>query len=112
MTLPRLRVATSAVEAPQIIASSPEMRRLLDLARRFAPSTLPILLVGETGTGKELFAHEIHRQSGRQGEMVAINAAALPRDLVEGELFGHRQGAFTGAVRESQGLSDFSEIRT
>jgi len=80
------------------------MRRALGLVERFASTDIPILLVGETGTGKELFAQEIHRLSSRPGELVDVNCAAIPRDLVEGELFGHIRGAFTGAVTGNHGL--------
>ncbi len=87
-----------------IIGRSPAMRRALGLVERFAPTDIPILLVGETGRGKDLLAQEIHRLSGREGEFVDVNCGALPRDLVEGELFGHRRGAFTGATRDRRGL--------
>lgn len=87
-----------------IIGRSPAMRRALEVVERFAPTDIPILLVGETGTGKDLLAQQIHRLSGREGEFVDVNCGALPRDLVEGELFGHRRGAFTGAVTERPGL--------
>ena len=69
-----------------------------------APSDLPIILEGETGTGKEVVARAIHRGSGRAGSLVAVNCAALPEALAEGELFGYRRGAFTGADRPSEGL--------
>jgi DNA-binding NtrC family response regulator len=68
-----------------------------------AKSTLPISLVGDTGTGKERIAHAVHRLSGRSGPLVAINCAALPDHLAEAELFGYRRGAFTGADRASGG---------
>jgi DNA-binding NtrC family response regulator len=70
---------------------------------RAAPSSLPIVVVGETGSGKERVARAIHAWSGRSGEFHAINCAALPENLVEAELFGHRKGAFTGAERASEG---------
>ncbi len=72
--------------------------------RRVAPSDLPIVIEGETGTGKELVAHAVHAWSGRTGPFVAVNCAALPEALAEGELFGYRRGAFTGAERASPGL--------
>ena len=68
-----------------------------------AASNLSVVLVGETGTGKELFARALHRASGRRGKLVAVNCAALPRDLAESELFGHCKGAFTGAERPHNG---------
>jgi len=87
-----------------IVTISPAMLHALALAERFASTTLPILLLGATGTGKELFARAIHTWSGRSGRFVDINCGALPRDLVEGELFGHVRGAFTGAMSDYGGL--------
>jgi transcriptional regulator with AAA-type ATPase domain len=72
--------------------------------RQAAASDLPIVLEGETGTGKELVARALHRWSGRPGPLVAVNCAALPEGLAEGELFGYRRGAFTGADRPSAGF--------
>lgn len=86
-----------------IIGVSPAIRRALALAARYAPTRLTVLLVGATGTGKELFAQHIHRLSGRQGSLVDVNCCALPRDMVESLLFGHKRGAFTGAVDTAAG---------
>jgi transcriptional regulator with PAS, ATPase and Fis domain len=72
--------------------------------RRAAASDLPIVLEGETGTGKEVVTRALHRWSGRPGPLVAVNCAALPEGLAEGELFGYRRGAFTGADRASAGF--------
>ncbi len=72
--------------------------------RRAAASDLPIVLEGETGTGKEVVTRALHRWSGRSGPLVAVNCAALPETLAEGELFGYRRGAFTGADRASTGF--------
>lgn len=69
-----------------------------------APSDLPIVIEGETGTGKEVVARSVHKWSGRSGPLVAVNCAALPEGLAEGELFGYRRGAFTGADRPSPGF--------
>lgn len=69
-----------------------------------AGKAAPVLILGESGTGKELVAHELHRLSGRSGQLVAVNCAALPKDLVEAELFGRARGAFTGAAEASRGL--------
>jgi two-component system response regulator FlrC len=71
---------------------------------RFAGTTLPILLIGPTGTGKEVMARHVHAMSGRRGTLVDVNCGALPRDMVESLLFGHRRGAFTGAVESVTGL--------
>jgi DNA-binding NtrC family response regulator len=89
--------------APGLLAG-PLLRAELEGARRAAPSDLPIILQGETGTGKEVVARAIHSWSGRQGPYLAVNCAALPEALAEGELFGYRKGAFTGADRASLGL--------
>lgn len=72
--------------------------------RRLAKAPLPILLVGETGSGKEVFARFIHQHSGASGELVAINCAAIPESLFESEVFGHQKGAFSGAVANKAGL--------
>lgn len=86
-----------------IRGSSLLMRRAKELARRFASTDLPILLEGETGTGKELFAQAIHNLSPRsQGPFMAVNCAAIPKELVESELFGYQPGAFTGARKEGR----------
>jgi transcriptional regulator with GAF, ATPase, and Fis domain len=69
-----------------------------------APDPSPVLLVGETGTGKEYIAREIHRLSGRRGRLVAVNCAALTPQLIESQLFGHERGAFTGAETAQEGL--------
>jgi DNA-binding NtrC family response regulator len=80
--------------------------RQIELVAREAPGATPlsVLLLGESGTGKEVVAQAIHRQSGRRGDFRAVNCAALPKDLVESELFGYRRGAFSGAVRDKPGL--------
>src|SRR5690242_3948831 len=87
-----------------IIAVSCAMRALVDLADRVASSDLSVLLLGETGTGKDVLAHHIHERSGRSGPFVAVNCVALPPTLAESELFGHVRGAFTGAERLREGL--------
>ncbi|AKF03910.1 sigma-54-dependent transcriptional regulator [Sandaracinus amylolyticus] len=86
-----------------IIGSSPALRRALDIAYQAAPSTANVLVLGESGTGKELLARAIHERSGRGGAFVAVNLAALPETIVEGELFGYEKGAFTGAVQKREG---------
>ncbi len=88
-----------------IIGKSPAMRRVFDLVDRVAPTRANVLLEGESGTGKELVARAIHRRSDRRGgPFLVINCAAIPEQLLESELFGHKRGAFTGATTDKQGL--------
>lgn len=83
-----------------IIGNDPQLHALIKRARRVARSSSTILLLGESGTGKEVFAQAIHNGSGRsKGPFIVINCGAIPRELVESELFGYEEGAFTGAVR-------------
>ena len=83
-----------------IIYRNPDMEHLVSLAKKAAPSDYTILITGETGTGKEMFAQAIHNASNRKnGPFVAVNCAALPESLLESELFGYEEGAFTGAKR-------------
>ena len=82
--------------APNLLGG-PALSRALELGLRAATSNLPLLIQGETGTGKEVTARAIHELSGRDGPFIGINCAALPEALAEGELFGYRRGAFTGA---------------
>ncbi|MDX1566920.1 MAG: sigma-54 dependent transcriptional regulator [Longimicrobiales bacterium] len=88
-----------------IVGSSPPMLRLYDRIDRIAPSPAPALVVGETGTGKELVARAIHQASGR-GAFVPVNCGAIPDALLESELFGHEKGAFTGAQQRKAGLME------
>jgi DNA-binding NtrC family response regulator len=91
--------------ASALVAEDPAMLRVLERIRRVAPTRATVLLAGETGTGKELLAREIHRRSRRAGRaFLSVNCAALTESLLDSELFGHERGSFTGAVRASQGL--------
>ncbi|HEX6964774.1 MAG TPA: sigma-54 dependent transcriptional regulator [Gemmatimonadaceae bacterium] len=87
-----------------LLGASPAMQRLKDAIARIAPIPSPVLILGESGSGKELVARDIHRLSaGAKEPFVAINSAALPENLVESELFGHERGAFTGAATMRKG---------
>jgi len=87
-----------------LVGTSPAMERLRDLIAKLAPIPSPVLVTGESGSGKELVARELHRVGKRpKGPFVAINCAALPENLVESELFGHERGAFTGAATLRRG---------
>jgi DNA-binding NtrC family response regulator len=93
-----------------LMARSESMRQVLALVRKVAPSDASVLLHGENGTGKELVASAIHQLSRRvNGPFIKINCAAIPSDLIESELFGHRRGAFTGAVAERAGLLELAD---
>lgn len=88
-----------------LIGQSMPMRALIDTLERVADATVPLLIGGETGTGKGLFARVVHTESSRQsGPFVSINCAAIPESLLETELFGHEKGAFTGATQNRKGL--------
>ncbi len=88
-----------------MIGNSKSLQNIYHLIERFSPFDIPILIQGETGTGKELAAREIHRFSPRSSKgFIAINAAALPENLIESELFGHKKGAFTGAISDKIGF--------
>ncbi len=84
------------------VTADPSMVVMKDEVRKWAPQPDPILICGETGTGKELIARALHNE--RAGKFKAINCAAMPKDLIESELFGHTKGSFTGAAVEKEGL--------
>ncbi|MDT8421527.1 MAG: sigma-54 dependent transcriptional regulator [Desulfuromonadales bacterium] len=91
--------------APEIMTRSSVMEQVLTLIPRVADSQSAVLILGETGTGKELVARALHSQGARQqGPFVAVNCSAIPANLIESELFGHVRGAFTGADKSRQGL--------
>jgi DNA-binding NtrC family response regulator len=96
-----------------VVFRSPRMVEILKIVARLASAPLPILITGETGTGKEIIARMLHHLSDvRKGPFVPFNCAATPRDLVESQLFGHRRGAFTGATESFQGLVRAAENGT
>src|SRR5439155_6275409 len=96
-----------------IVGASPAMAALIENMRRIAPSQGRVLITGENGSGKELVAHAIHRLSRRAaGPFVKINCAAIPKDLVENELFGYEPGAFTGAIQSKKGRLELADLGT
>jgi DNA-binding NtrC family response regulator len=99
----RRRLATEG-QFGQMIGRSAAMRRAFEMADRVAPTDSTVLILGESGTGKDLLAQEIHARSHRNGRAyVAVNCAALPETLIESELFGYERGAFTGAAQQKKG---------
>jgi len=100
--LSRRRKSGSRFES--MLSRSEAMWDLFDLCTRVATANATVLIVGETGTGKELLARALHRRSERRGRFVAANCASIPPDLINSELFGHEKGAFTGADRAKKGL--------
>ena len=97
-----------------VVGQSPAIRRCIIILKKMSLTQLPVLLIGETGTGKELFAHAVHNASPRaDGPFVAINCAAMPENLLESELFGYEEGAFTGARKGGKpGLFEFAHKGT
>ncbi len=105
--------ASSGVSFPSIVGRSLALERAKARLAVAAKSDLPVLLTGETGTGKEVFAQELHRASARaKGPFVAVNCGAVPENLFESELFGHARGAYTGADRARAGLLATAERGT
>jgi PAS domain S-box-containing protein len=94
----------------QIVGNSPPLRKVLSRVSKVAPTDSSVLITGETGTGKELVARAIHRRSRRSSRpFVSVNCAAIPRDLIASELFGHEKGAFTGATQRRIGRFELAE---
>src|SRR4029079_15776047 len=92
-----------------IISASPEMLKVAKTIERVASADVSVMLLGPSGTGKELLARAVHQKSGRKGEFIAINCAAIPENLLEAELFGYERGAFTGAVKTNVGQIQLPE---
>ncbi len=100
----RLHVTGGDSSLEGVITGSPEMLKVCSTVEKVAPSDATVLILGESGTGKELIARSVHAMSGRaDSKIVAINCAAIPENLLESELFGYEKGAFTGAVKQTQG---------
>ncbi|MES1219342.1 MAG: sigma-54 dependent transcriptional regulator [Bacteroidota bacterium] len=93
-----------------IIGTSKVIKEAIGLAKKIAQTDTTVLLLGETGTGKEVFANAIHANSKRSGKsFIAINCSAFTKDLLEGELFGHKAGAYTGATKDKKGLIEMAD---
>lgn len=98
-----------SIRAKAFVFHDPISQQLLDLIQRLAPSDAPILICGETGTGKELVARHIHNLSGRKGPFLAVNCSAINDQLAESEFFGHEAGSFTGATGQRKGWFESAE---
>jgi len=92
-----------------IVTSAPEMLKVGKTIERVASADVSVMLLGASGTGKELLARAVHEKSGCKGEFIAINCAAIPENLLEAELFGYERGAFTGAVKSNVGKIELAE---
>jgi two-component system response regulator AtoC len=105
----RRRLDRREAASTDFVSSNPRMLRIKEIGRQVADTDAPVLLLGESGVGKEVVARFIHAQSRRRGEpLVRINCAALPQDLLESELFGYERGAFSGAFREKPGMFEMA----
>jgi two-component system response regulator PilR (NtrC family) len=101
---------TLTMQGPRLIGQSAVMQQLRDMIVRVARSQAPVHICGESGTGKELVAHLIHESGARrEGPFVPVNCGAIPTELMESELFGHKRGSFTGAVADKKGLVQSAE---
>jgi len=104
------RLATAPREAlGGLITAAPEMIKVTSMIERVASADVSVMLLGASGTGKEVLARGLHEKSGRNGQFVAINCAAIPETLLESELFGHEKGAFTGAVKTTEGKIELAD---
>jgi two-component system response regulator PilR (NtrC family) len=100
----------AAVRGPRLLGGSPAMEQLREMIARVSRSQAPVHICGESGTGKELAARLIHDSGARrEGPFVAVNCGAIPAELMESELFGHKRGSFTGAVADKKGLVQSAE---
>jgi two-component system NtrC family response regulator len=105
----RLESGAAATVLGSIITAAPEMLKVARTIERVANADVSVMLLGASGTGKELLARAVHENSARKGAFVAINCAAIPENLLEAELFGYERGAFTGAVKSNVGKIELAE---
>jgi two-component system, NtrC family, response regulator len=105
----RLESGAGATVLGSIITAAPEMMKVAKTIERVASADVSVMLLGASGTGKELLARALHEKSNRKGEFVAINCAAIPENLLEAELFGYERGAFTGAVKSNVGKIELAQ---
>ena len=105
----RLEAGGGATVLGSIITAAPEMQKVGKTIERVASADVSVMLLGASGTGKELLARAVHEQSERKGEFIAINCAAIPENLLEAELFGYERGAFTGAVKSNVGKIELAQ---
>jgi two-component system NtrC family response regulator len=105
----QLETGAVATMLGSIITAAPEMQKVARTIERVASADVSVMLLGASGTGKELLARAVHEKSGRKGEFVAINCAAIPENLLEAELFGYERGAFTGAVKSNVGKIELAQ---
>ena len=94
---------------PEFIAIDENTKKALEIAKKVAPTNANVLLLGESGVGKEEFAKFIHQNSNQKGEFIAVNMSAIPENLIESELFGYEKGAFTDAVSSKKGLFELAQ---
>jgi nitrogen regulation protein NR(I) len=102
--------AATGGDGPPLVGQSASMRQIYEIVAKVADSPSTVLITGESGTGKELIARELHRRSSRRDKpLIKVNCAAIPKDLVESELFGYEKGAFTGAVGSKPGRFELAD---
>src|SRR4051812_44399594 len=105
----RLEGGSADTVLGSIVTAAPEMQKVAKTIERVASADVSVMLLGASGTGKELLARAVHEKSGRKGEFIAINCAAIPENLLEAELFGYERGAFTGAVKSNVGKIELAQ---
>jgi two-component system NtrC family response regulator len=105
----RLETGAGSAVLGSIVTAAPEMLKVAKTIERVASADVSVMLLGASGTGKELLARAVHDRSGRKGAFIAINCAAIPENLLEAELFGYERGAFTGAVKSNVGKIELAE---